>query len=555
MKKVFSFFILMLTCHSILIAQAESIVKGNVIVMLQNEKDVPFITQELSYFNRTKTNFQLKEVVSKSMHIYLFTFDYLHINANDFLNIVRQHPLVKIAQFNHVIQPRATPDDPNFSYLWNFENWGENNGIVGDDIDALKAWDISTGGLTIDGDTLVVAVVDYGFSLSHPDLNYWKNYQEIPKNGIDDDGNGYIDDVNGWNSKTNTDSLPVDIHGTHVSGIVGARGNNGLGITGVNWNVKVMPISYGSGSGLESNAIAAYAYVKDQRQLYNKSAGAKGAFVVSTNSSFGLNSGSHLDHPLWCAMYDSLGTVGVLSVAATKNENVNVDIVGDVPTSCTSNWLITVTNSTNKDERNPGAAYGQQTIDLAAPGTRILSTIIGNAYDFLSGTSMASPHVSGTVALMLSAACADFMKAYKANPAAMSLLIKDSILHEVDVVPSLTGITLSNGRLNLYKSVRSIKKYCGENVDPTSDDFFNILNVYPIPTIGNEFTIDYTSDVEADLEIISVLGQEIYKTPAKTSNIGIIQHVQIQLPAISKGVYFIRLRARNKKTKTVKIVL
>jgi subtilisin family serine protease len=557
MKKIFSSFILLFICHTVLLAQGKDLVKGDILVLLKAEKDVASVTRELSYFKGTNTNFKLQKVVSNSMHIYLFTFDFQHIDQDAFLRFVKQNPLIKIAQFNHIIESRAQPNDSEFGYLWNMDNTGANNGIIGADIDALKAWDIATGGVTVDGDSIVVAVIDYGFNLSHEDLNYWKNYKEIPKNGIDDDGNGYIDDVNGWNSFTETDSLPLHFHGTHVCGIVGAKGNNGIGVTGVNWNVKIMAASYGSNASasLESNAIAAYAYVKDQRQLYNNSNGTKGAFVVSSNSSFGLTSGSSIDHPLWCAMYDSLGVTGVLNAAATKNEHANIDSVGDVPTACESNWLVTVTNTTSRDELNSSAGYGAKTIDLAAPGTYIFSTFLGNGYGNLSGTSMATPHVAGAIALMLSAACGNFIKAYKADPAAMSLLIKDSLLRNVDIIPAVQGITVSNGRLNLFKSVRAVKNYCGENTLPTSDNFFDIVNVYPVPMSGNEFTIDYTSDVEAEIDIVSVLGQKITSTPCQQSNIGIIQHVQVQLPAISKGVYFIRLIGSNRKTKIVKVVL
>jgi serine protease len=555
MKKISFFFIFMFACITALRAQKEELVKGDLLVMLRAEKDIASITRELSYFKGTKTNFKLQEVVSASMHIYLFRFDFLHIDQDAFLKTVRQNPLIVIAQFNYILESRSLPDDPGIPYLWNIENKGDNNGTIGADIDASKAWNITTGGLTIDRDSIVIAVIDYGFNLTHEDLNYWKNYQEIPLNGIDDDGNGYIDDVNGWNSLTHSDSLPAHFHGTHVCGIAGAKGNNGIGITGVNWNVKIMAVSYGSTVNLESNTIAAYAYVKDQRQLYNASNGTKGAFVVSSNSSFGLNTGAATDHPMWCAMYDSLGAVGVLSAAATKNQYANIDSVGDVPTSCTSNWLITVTNTNNNDELNSNAGYGSKTIDLAAPGTYIYSTLLGNGYGTRTGTSMATPHVAGTVALMLSAACSNFMKAYKANPAAMSLLIKDSILKAVDVIPAVHGRTVSNGRLNLFHSVVAIKNYCGENTLPTADDFFDILNVYPIPTNGSDFIIDYTNDSEAELELISVLGQQIWKMSCKHSDIGVIQHAQVQLPDISKGVYFIRMQGTNRKTRIVKIVL
>lgn len=554
MNKILLFFIFIFVSRPLLHGQSTTVEKGSVIIMLKENTDIDSFIKDLNNLNGLGTAFHLQKIVSSTMHIYLFSFDFFRLNSDTFLTTIRQHPSVKIAQYDYFIEQRSVPDDPNFSYLWNFQNTGDNNGIAGADIDAVKAWDISTGGTTVDGDTIVVAVIDYGFYLEHPDLNYWKNNQEVPTNGIDDDGNGYIDDVKGWNAKTNTDSLPFDNHGTHVSGIVGARGNNGLGVTGVNWNVKVMPVSYGN-LAKESNGIAAYAYVRDQRDLYNKSNGKKGAFVVCTNSSFGIDTANAIYHPLWCAMYDSLGAVGILSAAATKNQNVDVDIVGDLPTTCASNWLISVTNSTNRDEKNPGAAYGQKNIDLGAPGTNIASTTVSNGYGYLSGTSMATPHVSGAIALMFSAACADFMKAYKADPAGMALMIKDSLLNAVDVVPGMKGITTSNGRLNLLKSLRAVKNYCGENTLPISDDHFTIVKVYPVPTFGNDLIVNYASDVEAELSIASVLGQEILTTPCRSSNIGIIQQLNIQTAGLSNGVYFLQLRSSTKRSNVVKILV
>ncbi|MBP8754784.1 MAG: S8 family serine peptidase, partial [Chitinophagales bacterium] len=210
------------------------------------------------------------------------------------------------------------PNDLSFPLQWNFYNDGTTGGIADADIDADEAWDITTGGLTALGDSIVIAVIDDGFDINHLDLNFWKNYNEIPSNGIDDDGNGYIDDFNGWNVLTETDVLDEYLHGTHVSGIAGAKGNNGFGVTGVNWDVKIMAVSIGL-AVYESNALEAYAYVFDQRKLYDETNGEKGAFVVVTNSSFGIDYQLPEDYPIWCAMYDSLGRLGILNAAATIN--------------------------------------------------------------------------------------------------------------------------------------------------------------------------------------------------------------------------------------------
>jgi subtilisin family serine protease len=151
----------------------------------------------------------------------------------------------------------------------------------------LKLGAITTGGLTVQGDTIVVAVIDCGADITHEDLNFWKNYLEIPGNGIDDDTNGYVDDFDGWNAQSQTGVITSCSHGTHVSGIIGAIGNNTTGVVGVNWNVKIMPVQPSSTN--EALVVAAYTYVYNMRRLYNQTNGAKGAFIVATNSSFGVN--------------------------------------------------------------------------------------------------------------------------------------------------------------------------------------------------------------------------------------------------------------------------
>lgn len=556
MKFIFSVFLLFwMHCSFVLTAQNRGVANDHVLVMLNDEKNVNTLINELAYLNGIRSGFQLHATLSHTLHMYSFQFDFHRISRENLLNRLRQHPLVRMAQPDHAVFERSTPNDTEFGYQWNMQNTGQNNGIPGADIHATQAWDLATGGLTADGDTIVIAVIDYGFDLSHPDLRYWKNYKEIPGNGVDDDQNGYVDDYKGWNTLTGTDQLPVYDHGTHVCGIAGAKGNNSQGITGVNWNVQLMPVSYGGTGGFESNVIAAYDYVLEQRRLYNASKGKKGSFVVVTNSSFGIDSAKAADHPLWCAMYDSLGVQGILSAGATSNyNNVNVTLGGDMPTSCSSNWLVTVTNTTNRDEKDPGAAYSDQYIDLGAPGTYIASTVSSGGYTFKSGTSMATPHVSGAIALMFSAACKTLIQQYKDDPARIALLIKDSLLMNVDAVPALTGKTVSNGRLNLYRSVRSIKTYCGTTPPTFSDDPFSIVNIYPVPAF-DQLSIDYACSEDANIVITSVLGQLVRTIPCDTASNGLILHKHISLAGMSKGIYFITLCGNNKKTKSIKVVL
>jgi hypothetical protein len=297
--------------------------------------------------------------------------------------------------------------------------------------------------------------------------NLWTNYNEIPGNGVDDDNNGYIDDIHGWNAYNSDGNIPSSGHGTHVAGIVGAKGNNASQVTGVNWNVKLMAIA--GSTSQTSVALEAYGYALDQRILYDSTGGQLGAFVVATNSSFGIdyadcNSGSYV---FWNDMYNAMGQAGILSAAATMNNNSNVDVTGDVPTGCTSDWLIAVTNTTKYDTKNSGAAYGATSIDLGAPGTAILSTYTGGGTSILTGTSMASPHVAGAVGFMHAAMSYGFAQYYRNQPGDGALLIKQAILDGTDSLASLQGITVSGGRLNLYNSALIVSNtLASDSLDP-----------------------------------------------------------------------------------------
>ncbi len=555
MKKIlFSIFSLYVLSATAVFAQFNNVQPGDLIVLLKAGVQPEQVCEELSSINGIPTNLKIVEPLSKSMNIYLLHFNERMIDQNKMLAIVKQHPSVSIAQFNHTFTERLTPNDPQFGVMWDMNNTGQSGGTPDADIDAVEAWDITTGGLTTDGDTIVVAVVDGGFDLNQQDLNFWKNRDEIPNNSIDDDNNGYVDDYDGWYTQNNTDNVPSQSHGTHVSGTVGAKGNNGIGVTGVNWNVKVMPLAYGNTGGLESNVVEAYGYARDQRREYNQTNGTKGAFVVSTNSSFGVDLADPANYPLWCAMYDSLGAVGILSAGATANANYNVDAQGDIPTACTSDWLITVTN-TNRNDVKATAGYGATTIDLGAPGSNITSTYPSNAYQSISGTSMATPHVAGTVALMLSVACPDFITNYKANPSAMALVLKDSLLNAADPIAALSGITVTGARLNLFNAVKSIQNYCLTGIDESAiaEASFAVLNAYPNPA-KDRLTIVYNSLTEVEVVMTNILGQEVKRIKGDTSTKG-VQHSVIDLTSVSKGVYFISIDNGKAVSNVLKVVV
>ena len=424
-------------------------------------------------FKSTYTDIQMEELrlLSDRMNIWWFKYNSAGTDANEIRFRVSNDPAVKVVQFNHYITMRGDtgpnnysptdfanfPDDPMFSNQWGLHNTGQSGGTPDADIDAPEAWDISTGGITALGDTIVVAVIDGGCQLNHPDLNYWHNWLEIPNNGIDDDNNGYIDDHRGWNAYNNNGNIPSSSHGTHVSGITCAKGNNSIGVSGVNWGARVMPIA--GSSSVEATVVAAYAYALELRATYNETNGLEGAFVVSTNSSFGVDLGQPGNYPIWCAMYDSMGVQGILSCGATANANWNIDVVGDVPTACPSDYMIAVTNTTRNDIKNSGAAYGLTTIDLGAPGTSILSTDTGGGYSNKTGTSMATPMVAGSIALMFAAADSSLMVQYKSNLSLGAITFRDMLFEAVDSNASLQGITVTGGRLNVYNAALAASNF------------------------------------------------------------------------------------------------
>jgi hypothetical protein len=426
-------------------------IEGEVLVQLTGSSA---LTQLEKRFN--PYDLQSVQTVSARFNIYLLRFNTAKTKHSDLLSALQREKSVVNAQNNHYVELRnindTTPDDPRFNQQWPLKNTGQGGGLPDADIDADEAWEITTGGETALGDQIVIAIVDGGTDLNHEDMDFWKNTHEVPNNGNDDDGNGYIDDYDGWNAYDHNGQIPQHNHGVHVGGIAGAIGNNGKGVSGVNWNVKILPVA-GSSSTSEATVVEALSYVYTVRETYDQTNGAKGAFVVADNCSFGVDKGNPASFPIWEAMYDSLGQLGILSMGATANQPWDIDSVGDVPTAFATDYMISVTNTTKLDELYFSAGYGDTTIDLGAPGTIVMSCRVNNGYGNSSGTSMATPHVTGAAALILSAADSVFMVNYKNQPAEGALLIKGFIMDGVKKLNSLLNITVSGGRLNVFKSI------------------------------------------------------------------------------------------------------
>jgi len=345
---------------------------------------------------------------------------------------ILQQPGVLAAEPNYILGALATiPNDASFGSQWALRNTGQTvngtAGTAGADISTTTAWD-----LRMTSPNIVVAVIDSGITLNHADLssNLWVNPGEISSNGVDDDGNGKIDDVDGWDF-ANNDNDPTDdsasLHGTHVSGIIGAKGNDASGIAGVTWTVQLMSLKIFDSLGFATtaNAISAIQY-----------ATAKGAHI--TNASWGGSGFSQ-------ALKDAIDAFPGLFVAAAGNDGTNNDAFPIYPACFTSNNIVAVAATDQNDALASFSNFGTTCVDLAAPGVNILSdSSVGNV-SFLNGTSFAAPHVSGVAALM---------KAQEANRSTAE--IRSAILNNVDTKPSLTANVATGGRLNAHAGLAAI---------------------------------------------------------------------------------------------------
>jgi len=329
------------------------------------------------------------------------------------------------AEPDFVVHATFTPNDPSFSSLWGLNNTGQTGGTGDADIDGPEAWEVTRGSSSV-----VVGIIDSGIDYTHPDLvaNMWTNPGEIPGNGIDDDGNGYIDDTRGWDF-ANGDNDPLDdhYHGTHCAGTIGGVGNNGIGVAGVCHTVRLMPLKFlsASGSGETSDAVEAVLY-----------ATAKGATLTSNSWGGGGYSQALKD------AIDAARAAGILFIAAAGNESSNTDTYPSYPSCYDSANIISVAATDHTDTIASFSNYGVSTVDLAAPGVSIYSTSPGNSYRVLSGTSMACPHVAGACALIKSA-----------RPSMSWTDLKAAVLDNADGIAGLRSLVKTGGRLNVARAV------------------------------------------------------------------------------------------------------
>lgn len=346
--------------------------------------------------------------------------------VTDALAVLSLMPDVVYAEPDFVLRTQRTPNDTSFNQLWGMHNTGQTvNGDPGSadaDVDAAEGWDSFTG-----SQSFVVAIIDTGLQGNHEDLaaNIWMNPDEIDGNGIDDDGNGYIDDTRGYDFYDNKPN-PRDLngHGTHTGGTVGAVGNNGIGVTGVAWSCQLMGLRFlgQNGSGSTTDAVRALEYATSKGVKVSNNSWGGGGFSQSLYNA--INASKSVGH-IFCAAAGNNGTNGAIYPAGYDLDNI-----------------ISVAATTNNDGLASFSNYHATDVDLGAPGQTIYSTYRQNSYAYLSGTSMATPHVAGVTAMV-----------YMANPGWNYSQVRSQILSTARPIAALSGRCVTGGVVNLQAAL------------------------------------------------------------------------------------------------------
>ncbi len=374
---------------------------------------------------RTSVNASVKE---RFATIDAELWEVVGIGVPDAIGRLQRDRRIAFVEPNYIVHAvDVFPDDEHFGQQWNLHNIGQTGGTEDADIDGPEAWTYETGA------DVLVGVIDTGVDWQHVDLapNIFVNPEEIPDNRVDDDANGYIDDVRGWDF-VNEDNDPDDDngHGTHVAGVIAAVGNNAVGVAGVAWSARILPLKFLSalGAGSTSDAIRAVEY-----------ATAMGARL--TNNSWG---GIGFSLALRSAI-EAAADANILFIAGAGNAGLDNDLVPFYPAGFDVDNVIAVASTDHNDARSFFSNYGALSVDLGAPGSDVVSTYPDDRYAIASGTSMAAPHVSGAVCLL-----------WALSPSLTYLEATDAILSTVDVVPGLQGVTISGGRLNVARMLLAL---------------------------------------------------------------------------------------------------
>jgi subtilisin family serine protease len=345
---------------------------------------------------------------------------------------------VEFAEPNWIYQHQAASNDP---YYTNGSLWG----MYGDGTSPSNAYGSQAGEAWVnktDCSSAYVGIIDEGMMFTHEDLagNVWTNPFD-PVDGVDNDGNGYVDDLHGWDFAGNDNTIydgSVDDHGTHVSGTVAARGGNGKGVAGVCWQVQLISAKFlGRNGGTTANAIKAVNYITDLKTRH-------GLNIAATNNSWGGGGYS-------TGLYDAIASAGaadILFVAAAGNSGVNIDSSPSYPASYSNANIIAVAAIDSSGNLASWSNYGATGVDLGAPGVSVWSTVPNkksqSSYSSYSGTSMATPHVTGAAALYAAG-----------HPNSTAAAIKGAILSTTVSTASLSGKTVTGGRLNISSALCS----------------------------------------------------------------------------------------------------
>ena len=415
---------------------------------LVDENGTPYLAHEVIFMPSVQATEQARQAVYSALGATVISessplsteLGYIHlelpgnITATEAMSALLQSEIAESVDKNYLMPMTREPNDSRWSYLWGMHS-----------LHGPEAWNLTTGSRDV-----VVAVMDTGVDYNHSDLadNMWSNTGEIPNNGIDDDANGFIDDVLGWHFDAVTGTAgndPMDIHGhgSHVSGTIGAVGNNNNGVVGVNWQVQIMALNV----------------------FHNTSAGPRASFVDMVNAiKYAANNGAQVLNASLGAYYNTPGALvaaiqslednGGMFIAASGNDGVNTDIYNHNPSNVDLESVISVAalayNSNSGQHElcdgrhgwSGGSNYGANSVDIGAPGHNILSTMPSGAYAYMSGTSMASPHVAGATALFLSM-----------YPDVTVPELRQALLDSADATGELAGKTVTGSRLNVFRMI------------------------------------------------------------------------------------------------------